>query len=189
METRIRIEPADWTDCHALRAMQAHSLRTLGAPFYDDDVIEGFIAEVGTMDDALLRDRTYYKAVAHGRIVGSGGWSLRTPRYALRSAEDGRGVGAARATVRSVFVDPACGGRGIARTLMAVIEADIRAAGFGVASLAATLSGLPFFRRLGYRSGQPVTLKLPNGRVLVALRMEKPLAAGAARLPAWRWTA
>jgi GNAT superfamily N-acetyltransferase len=176
MGTRIEIQQAGGRDRDELRAMQAASFRILGGPFYDEDVVESFIADVGTMDDYLLDDGTYFKAVEDGRIVGSGGWSCRTPTYISRGAAELPTSHVARASVRSVFVHPDCARRGIARAIMARIETEIAAAGFATAALAATLSGIAFYRRLGYRSGQPLALRLPNELTFVALRMEKSIA-------------
>jgi hypothetical protein len=60
--------------------------------------------------------------------------------------------------------------------MMGVIEEQIAAVGFGTASLLATLSGIPFYRRLGYRSGQPVELRMPGAPTFVGVEMEKPVA-------------
>lgn len=46
------------SDRQALRTMQALSMRRLGVEHYDEDVIEAFIAQIGTMDDTLLHDGT-----------------------------------------------------------------------------------------------------------------------------------
>ncbi|MFM9849745.1 MAG: GNAT family N-acetyltransferase [Hyphomicrobiaceae bacterium] len=173
--SRISIEPANRSDEAELRAMQVASFRILGRSFYDDDVIEGFIADIGTMDDNLLLDGSYFKAVANGRILGSGGWSWRTPAYASHVADIAPGPHVAQATVRSIFVHPEHAGRGIGRELMAAIEQKIAAAGFGTASLMATLCGIPFYRRLGYRNGRPVALRLPNAQTFVGMEMEKLL--------------
>jgi hypothetical protein len=63
--------------------------------------------------------------------------------------------------------------------MMAMIEAEIAAAGFSQASLTATLSGIPLYRHLGYRSGQPVEVSLPNALLFVGLAMEKQLVGRA----------
>jgi GNAT superfamily N-acetyltransferase len=173
MSTDISIRLADRCDRSELRAMQALSFLTLGAPYYDNDVIEAFIAGVGTMEDALIDDGTYFLATSQGRIVGCGGWSRRTPGYMACVTSSGTTRTAPRATVRSIYVHPDFARRGIARALMATIEAKIIAAGSDTASLAATLSGIPLYRRLGYRSGLPVALALQGGRTLVCLDMHK----------------
>jgi GNAT superfamily N-acetyltransferase len=158
--------------------MQAHSYRTLGAPYYDDDVIEAFIGGVGTMDDTLLDDGTYFAAILEGRIVGCGGWSWRTPAYTARMTNAAPTPSATKANVRSVYVHPDFARRGIAREIMTAIEAEITAAGFAAASLTATLSGIPLYRRLGYRGGEPVSLALGNSLTFVGLGMSKILAQG-----------
>ncbi len=184
MSTAIQILRAGHADRDELRAMQAASMRILGAPFYEPEVIESFIADVGTMDDGLLDEATYFKVVADGRIVASGGWSRRTPAYQARA--EGAAPPPATATVRSVFVHPDHARRGIARTILALVEDEIARAGFPVARLTATLSGVPFYRRLGYRSGRPVTLRLAGQLEFPALAMEKPLALEADRFATLR---
>jgi GNAT superfamily N-acetyltransferase len=160
--------------------MQAHSFRALGAPFYEPDVIEAYIAGIGTMDDALIDDGTYFVATASdGRIAGSGGWSRRTPTYAARVRGNALPAAVATATVRSIYVDPDFARRGIARAIMAAIESEIVAAGFGAASLMATLSGIPLYRRLGYRSGMPLVVNLAHGLAFVGLEMTKQVASSA----------
>jgi GNAT superfamily N-acetyltransferase len=85
--------------------------------------------------------------------------------------------GVQKATVRSIFVHPDFARRGIAKAIMAAIEAEIVTANFTSASLTATLSGVPLYRSLGYSSGDAVTLKLRDGLVFVGIGMTKPLAA------------
>jgi GNAT superfamily N-acetyltransferase len=77
--------------------------------------------------------------------------------------------------VRSVYVHPDHVRLGIARQLMSLIETNIAQAGFAIAALEATLNGIPFYRRLGYRGGAPAVFRLPRGLLLVGLSMEKPI--------------
>ena len=145
MSTEILIRLAGLADRDELRAMQAQSFRELGAACYERSVIEAFISVIGTMDDSLLEQGTYYAAVAGGAIVGCGGWSDRTPGYAVHAVEASGRAQVGKATVRSIFVHPAWARRGIASTIMGLIEAEIAAAGFRTASLTATLSGVPLY--------------------------------------------
>jgi GNAT superfamily N-acetyltransferase len=166
----------------ALRALQAASLRGLATAYYDEDVIETFIARIGTMDDTMLDDGTYYAATCDGVLVGCGGWSARTPGYAAHLAAGGSRAAEPGATVRSIYVHPEWARRGVARRVMAVIEADIAAAGYAKASLTATLGGIPLYRRLGYRLGLPVVLALGEGRTFVGIGMAKPVGRSAVPL-------
>lgn len=175
MSTDIHIRLAGPADRSELRAMQAQSFRELGASVYDPRVIEAFIGAIGTMDDSLLEQGTYYVAVAGGRIVGSGGWSDRTPGYAAHTVSIGDTAQPAKATVRSIFVHPEWARRGIASTVMSRIEEEIATAGFATASLMATLSGVPLYERLGYRSDAPVELGLPQGLTFTGVAMMKEL--------------
>ena len=55
------------------------------------------------------------------------------------------------------------------------IEAEIVRAGHDRASLTALFSGVPLYRRLGYRSLEPVVLAMPDGLKFIGVRMEKRL--------------
>lgn len=175
MIEELQIRFASRRDRGALLAMQAESLRTLGAAYYEDDVIEAFIENPGTMDVSLLDERNYFVALIGDEMVGCGGWTRRTPGYAARMAAAENSADSEAATVRSVYVHPRWARRGIARSLMKAIECDIRAAGFEQTALVATLSGIPLYRRLGYRCDQPVSLSLPGARTFVGLAMRKAL--------------
>lgn len=177
MSKALHIRFAGKADRQELRSLQAYAMRRLAAPYYDEAVIEGFIAEIGTMDDTLIEDGTYFVATtADGRIAGCGGWSWRTPGYATR-LEAGLPATVTKATVRSIYVHPDFVRRGIASAVMGAIESEVASAGFDTVSLTATLSGVPLYRRLGYVSGSPVTLSLTNGRLFVGLGMTKQLSA------------
>jgi GNAT superfamily N-acetyltransferase len=165
------IRAARAADIPAIRAMQGRSMRALGAGFYPEEVIAAFLERIGTMDDAVVHEGHFLVADAGGAIVGSGGWSRLTPGYA-------RTAGAAApvhdATIRSVFVDPAAARRGIASAIMARAEADAGAAGVRTIGLAATLSGLPLYLRLGYRAEAEIGIHLDQGR-FGGVIMEKAL--------------
>lgn len=174
MVNESQIRTATRADSDALIAMQALSLRKLAAPFYEPEVLEALIAQ-GTMDLELLDGRTYFVAESKGRILGSGGWTPHAPRYHGSLIEMEATEDKPHATLRSLFVHPDAARQGLASALMARIEADIVAAGYEMASLHATLSGIPFYRRQGWRSGLPAVLGLPGGKSLVGLSMTKRL--------------
>jgi len=159
-------------DRDALHALQHASMRALALPYYDADVIEAFIAHVGTMDDALLDDGTYYAVYLGHALAGCGGWTLRAPGYMAHAASTVRPMRPV-AAVRSIFVHPGFARCGLGRHIMARLEADISRAGHDRASLTAMLPGLPLYRRLGYRSVEPVVLSMPGHLSFIGIRMDK----------------
>jgi GNAT superfamily N-acetyltransferase len=173
----IAIRPARPADIPAVRAMQERSLRVLGAPFYTDAEVDTFLREIGTMDDAVVYEGHYFVATgAGGAILGSGGWSRKAPGYdRARASGVADEAAAGAATVRSVFVDPAATRRGIARAIMERVERNAVAHGIGTLGMMATLSGVAFYARLGYRPGGEKTLALPGGLRFGCVSMSKPL--------------
>jgi GNAT superfamily N-acetyltransferase len=172
-----RIRPATAADIPAIRAMQARSLRHLGAGCYDPAVIGRLLATIGTMDDAVVHEGNYLVAVSvDGAIVGSGGWSRIRPGYA--AATDRRRAAPDRATIRSVFVDPAAARRGIASAIMARAEAAAADRGVVTLELSATLTGVPLYARLGYRPVGELAFELGDGARFPVVRMRKVLRRG-----------
>ena len=150
------------------------SMRRLGATFYEDDTIEAFLA-LGAIDDALLSAGTYYVVEAGRTIVATGGWSTRRAGFESRRATAAPTDETEGANVRGVFVHPDFSRCGIARRMMNRIESEIVDAGFRGARLTSTLSGIPFYRSLGWRSGPPAVLNLPGDLIMVGLDMAKHL--------------
>lgn len=174
------IRPANIGDRDELRYMQALAMRVLGRPHYAQEQIEGFLSHIGTMDDFVLSEGTYYVAEIGGSLVASGGWSRRTPRYANVAAGDGAEHSeAAVPTIRSVFVHSDWARRGLARRLMGLAEAEARRAGYRHITLTATLSGAPVYRALGYEATGQMSLSLPGGLEMPLVPMRKPLVAPA----------
>jgi GNAT superfamily N-acetyltransferase len=162
-----------------IRAMQERSLTELGADFYSPAEIAGLIDSVGTMDDAVIDEGHYFVAVDPvGAVRASGGWSLREPGYdraRIAGAADRPAV--AGATVRSVFVDPAIARCGVASALMAYLERDAGNHGIRGMRLTATLSGLAFYTRLGWRTEGKKVIALPGGLRFGCVSMSKRMAA------------
>jgi GNAT superfamily N-acetyltransferase len=169
----ITIRRATVADREALRAMQAFSISVLGGAWYSPEQIAAFICHVGTLDDFLLHEGTYYVAEsATGEIVASGGWSRQRPNYANVLAEPSTSA----PKVRGVFVHPAFARRGIASTLIARAESEAVAAGCREMDLTATLSGVPLYVKRGYRTQKKVELILPGGIGFPVVMMRKDLS-------------
>lgn len=187
----IELRLAKPSDTPSIRAMQERSFAILGSAFYTPDIIAAFVATTGTMDNAVIDEGHYFVAVSDaGAIVASGGWSLRQPGYdrgRLVGVDDHPRSGAA--TVRSVFVDPALSRRGIASALMAYVESDASRHGIRTLRLMATLSGLAFYTRLGWRAVGEKAIALPAGLRFDCVSMSKVIApATVASAPASRIT-
>lgn len=177
MNSRVDIRQAKMAECEKIVALQHASLRDLGRTCYDDAVIEGFIEHVGTMDPVLISDGTYFSAYLGSVLVGCGGWTLRTPSYSAHLTNRGIAAVSRVPIIRAVYVHPMWARRGIAATIMAAIEQEIMSAGFDHATLTATLSGIPFYRRYGWRGHDAAVLKLPGDLTFMALHMDKCLGA------------
>lgn len=185
MNTTLTIRRSQPNECDELIAMQRASMRELGAACYDASAIEAFIAHVGTLDASLIDDGTFFSARIGRVLVASGGWTSRMPNDTshMPGSPDQR----PDVTIRSIFVHPAWTRHGFARRLMAVIEDDIAAAGYDTAALKATLTGIPFYRQLGYRGQEPAVLRLPGDIVFFGLHMHKRLAEQRATLAHAAW--
>lgn len=176
----INVRRARPEDRAALLELQAASFRTHGRHHYGAEVIEAFLAHVGTLDPGLIEDSTYFVIESEGELMACGGWSVRQPGYVLHAANDAD-PGSLVPKVRAVYVHPLMARQGLGRRIMATIEAEIAAAGHQRATLTSTLTGLPLYRALGYRGDAPVVLNLPGGHPFVGIAMEKQLARGGIR--------
>jgi GNAT superfamily N-acetyltransferase len=162
-----------------MRAMQAESMRKLAASCYSRAEIEAFITYVGTMDDQLIDEGTYYLVETGGRIVATGGWSRFRANY-VGPADGDPAADLTTAKIRSVFVHPDWKGYGFGRRLMLRAEVEAFTAGFDEAELNALLSGVSFYRALGYQDVRPMALSLPDRVTFRGVTMRKALASAVA---------
>lgn len=166
-------------DLDALTLLQADSMRALGTGYYSPVEVEAAVRFVCVPDRGLIEDGTYLVAVAEGRLVGCGGWSLRRKAYAgpADAEEDaGRLDPASEPTrIRAMFTAPGAARRGVGRAILEAAENGARAAGFSSARLGATMSGYPFYVRNGYVEIGQEDAVLPDGTRLAVRVMEKAL--------------
>lgn len=179
MSPDIHIRRAGRADREWLLALQEISLHEFGRAQYDERDISAFIATIGTMDERTIGDGTLFVATHDRTIVGCGGWSLRAPNKAIHP-QPGALVLRPAPRIRSLYVHPSFGRRGIARGLMAAIEADIDTAGHDCAQVSATLNSTEFFRAIGYRGRKSIMLRLPQARRFCVVAMGKWLAEASA---------
>lgn len=173
----IAIRKAQLREIDDIRAMQERSLLVLGDGFYRRDAIDAFIALVGTIDEVVVAEGHYFVAEHTARgLIGSAGWSQEPPGYERTHAA--AALPARRtdlATVRSVFVEPAAARSGIATALMSHLERDAACHGISNLELMATLSGLPFYRKLGWRELGTKSVPLIAGLHFDCVAMSKSL--------------
>lgn len=179
-EPRYTIRTARSADIPAMRRTQVRSMRILGRAWYPEHVISALLAEVGTMQDAVVAEGHSFVAEDEtGQILGTGGWSRLVPGYA-RGLDNVKALvrpPAHVATVRSVFVEPAVARHGIGTAIMQQIEWDAAAAGIACLHMTATLSGEPLYAVLGYRPTGYGALSLAGGTLsLGTVDMEKHIA-------------
>lgn len=162
-------------DIPAIREMQERSIRVLGAEYYRPGDLNAFLDAFSTMDDGVVDEGHYFVLTTPGdRVVASAGWSQRAPGYARNAAP----LDPSTATIRSVFVDPDMPRQGLGRRVMRMVEADAIAAGIVWLKVGATLSGVHFYRALGYRAIEHAAIPLGEHKFEL-VRMEKKLPAAA----------
>ncbi|WP_421726466.1 GNAT family N-acetyltransferase [Bauldia sp.] len=172
----VTIRPARLSDSTTLRQMHEQSLRVLAADCYTEAEIDAFLAHIGTMDDFLLHEGTYYVVVHGDAIVASGGWSRKMPNYAVVSGGDRPPVTLGVPKIRSMFVHPMFARRGLATLLARRAETEVVAAGYDEIELTATLSGVPFYAALGYQNVRLYAAHCPGDIVVRGQVMHKRLS-------------
>ena len=165
------------TDLSALEELIPMSARRLGESYYTSEQTEGAIGTVFGVDTQLIKDGTYFVAVAGAQLAGCGGWSKRKRLYGgdkAKLAEDPlRDPRAEPAMIRAFFVHPDFARRGIGREIMRRSEAAAHEAGFCDIEIIATLPGEPLYATCGYTAVERFNIPLPNGASLPVVRMQQ----------------
>jgi GNAT superfamily N-acetyltransferase len=177
MEFSVRV--ATLEDVCSLEKVIAESARGLGRQDYSLNQIEAALGTAWGVDSELIRDGTYFVAVAAGEVIGCGGWGRRWKLFG-GDAQPGRCMemlDPARDAVRirAFFVCPDWARRGVGRALLARCETEARAQGFTRAELMATLPGMRLYTSCGYVAGASLEYSLPGGLSITFVPMGKGL--------------
>ena len=175
MEWNVRLAREE--DISALESLIPVSVRELQAAYYSPAQMTGALGSVFGVDRQLILDGTFFVVEENQKIAGCGGWSRRRSHYGAdcgRKDEDPLiNPETEPARIRAFFVHPAFARRGIGRHIMQACESAIRAAGFRMAGIVATLAGEPLFAAFGYEAVERYEIVLSNGLGLPVVRMTK----------------
>ncbi len=160
----IQIRPAVAAETPRLETLIAASARELSRGFYTPEEIEAAVTHVFGVDSDLIADGSYFVAEQDGELAGCGGWSRRRTLFG-GDGYAGRASGfldpaSEAARIRAFFIAPGRARSGIGSALLAACEGAAALHGFTAATLMATLPGVPFYARHGYRGGEPETFML-----------------------------
>ncbi len=179
--TDFIIRKAEVDDILRTRTMQMRAMSLTGAGYYSRAEIDSFLRSIGTMEEAVVAEGHVFVAIDRDeRVIGSGGWSRLAPCYA-RFTKAGEIVATGSnpvpgvATVRSMFVAPELGRRGVGRAIMHAVEEDALDWGIFLLRLTAMLSAERFYRALGYSGESRGHMRLPDGARLGCVRLERLL--------------
>jgi GNAT superfamily N-acetyltransferase len=179
----IHIRKAAAADVPRLKEVIEASVRGLQSRDYSPAQIEGALKSVYGVDSQLIEDGTYFVAElqatqrADAQIVACGGWSKRKTlfggdQYANREdslLDPSRDT----AKIRAFFVHPDWARRGIGTMILEACENAAIASGFTRLEMGATLSGVPFYRAMGYEEAEKQAAPLGNGEILPIVKMAK----------------
>lgn len=154
-----RIRRGQPADADSLYAVHERAVRVLGRSVYNDSQIESWAyGNCPARFVEAMRDEGELFEVAVSRLRGIVGFS------AVKDQE-----------LRSLYVDPEWSRQGVGSTLLRRAEAAIAAAGHDRVVIGASLAGVPFYERHGYRVVKHRHWRSSGGLMIPAADMEKPL--------------
>lgn len=189
----IHFRLATLDDVPALGELIVESVRSLSVGYLTEQQIEAELRYVISPDTQLIRDGTYYVAVApDGSLAGAGGWSRRRllhggDQYRAVAAEDPHAgdphalldPAVEPARIRAMFTSPRWARRGIARRIFERARAAAEAEGFRALILTATMPGVPLYSALGFTVAREYRDALPNGEDVPVAEMVRSIQPGA----------
>lgn len=150
---KLGLHTAQSADIPAIKALMERAIRDLQKGYLTDAQIEASFAGMG-LDTQLIDDGTYFVVKDQQTVVGCGGWSRRATLY---GGNHSAGRDAAlldpktdRARIRAMYTHPDSVKRGIGRMILQAGEQAAKAEGFRALEMAATMAGVPFYKRCGY---------------------------------------
>lgn len=155
MPHQRRAEPAD---IPALWELRTRAIRAACASHYPGDVIEAWCA-------AAPPERMPALLAAGGGLVEEEGGRIRG--FAILDLATGE--------LDAAFVDPAHQGRGVARRLLAALDALAAAHGLRRLFLSSSLNAVPAYERAGYVALRRERYQHRSGIHLESVLMEKTL--------------
>jgi len=170
------------SDIPALHLLIEKSVLELQAGDYSREQMAGALGTYLGVDTQLIADGTYFAvetgaAAADKQLVGCGGWSRRKTLFGADRRPDRDSSlldpKADAAKIRAFFVHPDWVRRGIGSRILELCEEAARAEGFTRFEMGATLTGVPLYRRWGYRELERIELPLSNSSSLPIVRMAK----------------
>lgn len=149
----FEIRLAEQNDASEIRNLMDLAIAELQKGYLSEEQIEASKAGMG-LDTQLIDDQTYFCVWYSYVLVGCGGWSRRATLYGGNhsAGRDARLLNPAteRARIRAMYTHPEYTKRGIGRLILQAGEDAARAEGFTSLEMAATMAGVPFYKRCGY---------------------------------------
>jgi GNAT superfamily N-acetyltransferase len=175
------IRNASLDDVMAIAAVMRESVESFGQDVYTPRQIASALRYICRPDEQLIIDGTYFVAITDDQIIGCGGWSRRRKVYsgsaASVSENDLLDPALDQARIRSMFVRPSFGRRGIGRAILEHSEQRAAGEGFRRLQLVAMRSAGTLYESSGYTTIADAPVVLEDGVVLECTLMEKVIAA------------
>lgn len=138
----------------AIKRLMELAIRELQKGYLTSEQIEASFMGMG-LDTQLIEDGTYFCIWDGAELVGCGGWSYRATLHGGNHSpgRDDRKLDpkTERARIRAMYTHPEHTKRGIGRMVIKASEHAAREAGFRNLEMAATMAGVPFYKKCGYR--------------------------------------
>ena len=162
----ITLRSATAADIGAIDALLARAYPRLLRADYPPSLLVMAIPRIARAQPGLVTSGTYHVATDdEGRILAAGGWS-RTPM---------REGGPPAGQVRHVVTDDRLTRRGLGRAILARVIDEARAEGVARLDCLSTLTGVPFYRALGFGGDRRVTVSLGAGIDFPVIAMTRAL--------------
>jgi GNAT superfamily N-acetyltransferase len=173
----VEIRNASLDDVATIAAVMRESVEAFGRGVYTPQQIASALRYICRPDEQLIIDGSYFVAVVDDEIIGCGGWSRRRKVYSgsASSVDEDALLDPLLepARIRSMFVRPSFGRRGIGRAILQHAEQRAAAEGFRRLQLVAMRSAGTLYESSGYTAIADAPVVLEDGVVLECTSMEK----------------
>ena len=162
----ITLRSATAADIAGIDALLARAYPRLLKSDYPPSLLVMAIPRIARAQPGLVTCGTYHVATDdEGRILAAGGWTR------ARTQEGGPPTG----QVRHVVTDDRLTRRGLGRAILARVIDEARAQGMTRLDCLSTLTGVPFYRALGFGGDRRVTVSLGTGIDFPVIAMTRAL--------------